>query len=172
MDSETEFVLSLSSKSDLEIEAAWKQRHVNSPRLCACVSEEIYDKIHARTTQHPRFVLPFPREVEGVIEFVFVEAQGHVVAFTRLSEFKQLGKNAKPLLVMIHFTQLKLDKKLVLMMGEVDTHKITTQQAAILASLYQIYYLKEDNYQLVKTFNDNPTQFDYSQLLKGLQLKQ
>uniref|UniRef100_A0A6B2LNH8 Uncharacterized protein n=1 Tax=Arcella intermedia TaxID=1963864 RepID=A0A6B2LNH8_9EUKA len=135
--------------------------------IYATIPANTYDTIFQKSQKYSKFVLPLPRSSHGMIEFIYLEVKGHVLLFSRLSEIKEKGAQASPLLKVIHFVTYK-EKGIVLMRGEVDDSKLSLQEAGILVSLYELYYLKDDYYSLVETFNVHPEKFNFEDLLRGL----
>lgn len=52
------------------------------------------------------------------------------------------------------------------MRGEVDHLQMTSQEAQLLVNQMQLYYLNDKGLELVKQFNENPSEFDYNKLLE------
>ena len=62
------------------------------------------------------------------------------------------------------------EKDVALMRGDVDLEKMTQIEAKLVSSLLHTYYLIDDKYHLVQTFNQRPQDFSFDALLKDLQL--
>jgi hypothetical protein len=58
------------------------------------------------------------------------------------------------------------------MRGDVDLEKMTQIEAKLVSSLLHTYYLVDEKYHLVQTFNKRPQDFSFDALLKDLQLLQ
>ena len=56
------------------------------------------------------------------------------------------------------------------MRGEVDLERMTQIEAKLLSSLMHTYYLQDEKYHLVQTFNKRPQDFSFDALVKDLQL--
>lgn len=54
------------------------------------------------------------------------------------------------------------------MRGEVLNGILTSQDAAILLNLTQVFYLDEKKHSLVVTFNERPSEFDFTELFAGV----
>eukprot|EP00050_Salpingoeca_kvevrii_P015609 m.48465 g.48465 ORF g.48465 m.48465 type:complete len:305 (-) comp6424_c0_seq1:116-1030(-) len=77
-------------------------------------------------------------------------------------------ESARAMLTLTHYTDLA-DKDLVLMRGEVDLDRMSVFDAQILASQLQLCYLNKDGlFEHVRTFTQNPTQFDFEGFLASL----
>lgn len=104
------------------------------------------------------------------IEFFYVQWSGldGSVAFTSLGEFKLRQDMAKPFLVLKHHKELLQSKGLVLMAGHVGDG-MKPIDAQFLVNQLQIYYNgKDEAYELVKVFNQEPSEFDFNILLNRL----
>jgi len=127
----------------------WKRYHADKDLLCAVIPVETYDKMMANGEKYPIFLLPLPRDNDGV-EFFVLQFSPPAVLFVSLHEYQQLGPaRAKPALRLEHFTELAADKKIVLMRGEVDDsllgRTLTLADAQILALSMQTYYVNPNS---------------------------
>jgi ATP synthase F1 complex assembly factor 1 len=127
----------------------WKRYHADKDLLCAVVPLETYDKMMENGAKIPTFLLPLPRDNDGV-EFFVLQFSPPAVLFVSLHEYQTLGPaRAKPALRLEHFTELAEDKKIVLMRGEVDDallgRTLTLADAQILALSMQTYYVNPNS---------------------------
>ena len=115
------------------------------------------------------FVFPIPKEKGFLSIFCQMLAKNDKVIFTTLEEYQKKLGGAPAYLQVSYYTELQESKGIVLMRGDVDTSVITTQEAQLLANLWQIYLLDDDKYKLLETFNHEPTKFDYNLVLKDIE---
>eukprot|EP00039_Didymoeca_costata_P028309 m.20624 g.20624 ORF g.20624 m.20624 type:complete len:282 (+) comp6903_c0_seq1:20-865(+) len=148
------------------IEELWKERHREIDCVGACIPVDVYNDLKLKAKECPMFIYPVPRE-EG-IEFFLSQWFGHQCAFTSLLEYKVHQSEARPYLLLNHYTELAESKGIVLMNGDVDD-KINVADAQMLSYQLQLFYLGgKENYQLVKDFNLNPQEFDYRKAVDRL----
>jgi len=93
-----------------------------------------------------------------------------VVLFTELERYqKEANKGVvPPSLHLRYYPDLVETKGIALVRGEVDLARLSTTDAQYLVNQLQIYYLADNKYQLVKTFNHDPARFDYNSLINDL----
>ncbi|KAJ2878377.1 hypothetical protein IWW38_006337 [Coemansia aciculifera] len=119
--------------------------------------------------RNPMFVLPLPREGQGV-EFFLLQFEFHQVHFTSLAEYKARGSQARPVLTLTHYTDLAEEHGVVLMRGELDAEiaSFDVENAQLLAMLLQLFYVSggPEKRRLVETFNQRPSEFDYTQVME------
>eukprot|EP00051_Salpingoeca_urceolata_P022560 m.371654 g.371654 ORF g.371654 m.371654 type:complete len:335 (-) comp19991_c0_seq44:8758-9762(-) len=161
--------LDLAAKlSPEELLKVWQQYHIDKDCLVAGVDAEAYAAQEARTKESPLFVVPLPRE-EGY-EFQFLEFKGDYGAFTPLLEYKTHQENARAVLTLTFYTELKDSHGLVLMRGEIDTDRINAMESQCLVNQFQLYYNdKPESYKHAFRFNHRPEEFDYHPLIQNLE---
>ncbi|KAJ2534244.1 hypothetical protein IWW43_002467 [Coemansia sp. RSA 1935] len=158
----------LNDKTCDEISEIWTQYHANKDTISAAIPTATYQQLLQVARKNPIFVLPLPREGQGV-EFYFLQFDYHQVHFTSLIEYKTNQSNARPFLTLTHYTDF-IDRGVVLMRGEVDSKNMLNVQAAqLLALLMQQFYITggEEKRKLLETFNQRPDEFDYRELLEA-----
>ncbi|KAI8903701.1 ATP11 protein-domain-containing protein [Powellomyces hirtus] len=107
----------MSALPGTEIAKIWNTHHSQRSCLSGTMTGEFYDKFMQRARAFPMFVVPLPRQ-QGY-EFFVLQISGHQAFFTSLLEYKTHAENARPHLVVTHYTEFKDDKDLVLMLGEI-----------------------------------------------------
>lgn len=135
--------------------------------MSAAIPVETYTRLHANTREYPLFIVPLPRDGQGV-EFYFLQNQGHQTFFTSLIEYRTHGSNSRPHLVLTHYTDLVDRTGLVLMRGEVaDKVPLKTEEAAILVHGLQKFYVTggPEALEQLKNFKERPTEFDYRKVM-------
>lgn len=90
---------------------------------------------------------------------------------TPLLWYQAHKENAPECLTMVHYTEFKDDKGIVLMRGEFDSKTINVQEAQCLANELQLYYCTENpkRLQLLETFTRKPDQFKHMDLIAQLE---
>ncbi|EGD82681.1 hypothetical protein PTSG_03342 [Salpingoeca rosetta] len=157
-----------------DIARTWTQHIATSDsRLSAVIPAETYDLLHARGKESPLFLYPLPQGGSGY-DFYVGQFAGNVCAFTSLLEYQTHAENARPVLTLFHYTELKRSKGHVLMMGELDIDRMNMAAAQLLVHQLQLFYANQtedakDAYDLVRQFNTRPGSFDYNDLLRRFQ---
>ncbi|KAJ2202742.1 hypothetical protein EV180_007582, partial [Coemansia sp. RSA 518] len=142
----------LNDKTCDEISEIWTQYHANKDTISAAIPTATYQQLLQVARKNPIFVLPLPREGQG-IEFYFLQFDYHQVHFTSLIEYKTNQSNARPFLTLTHYTDF-IDRGVVLMRGEVDSKNMLNVQAAqLLSLLMQQFYITggEEKRKLLET---------------------
>lgn len=90
---------------------------------------------------------------------------------TPLLWYQTHKENAPECLTMVHYTELKDSKGVVLMRGEFDKKSISVQEAQCLANELQLYYSTDDpkRLQLLETFTSKPDAFKHMDLIAQLE---
>lgn len=108
-----------------ELAAIWKYHHASKPNsLCAVIPAGTFERIEAAAKRFPSFVLPVPHPDQGA-EIHFLQwtwdaaTRSSTVLFTQLAEYKARGEFAQPHTTVTHYTELKGEKGVVLMQGQV-----------------------------------------------------
>ncbi|EFN84945.1 ATP synthase mitochondrial F1 complex assembly factor 1 isoform X4 [Harpegnathos saltator] len=156
-------------KSTEEIMEIWKEYHKQKDCICGTMTSEQYDKMFARGKQYSTFLLPLPRE-HGY-EFIMCQFYGSEVHMTPLLWYQTHKENALECLTMIHYTELRDDKGIVLMRGEFDTKLLSVQEAQCLANELQLYYCTDNEHrlQLLDMFTHKPNEFKHMDLIAQLE---
>lgn len=164
-------IMKLDKLADLDGEAIsqlWTQYHSTKDMISATIPSETYAKLLARGRRYPMFILPVPRDNQG-IEMFLLQFDHHQVHFTPLVEYKTHGSNARPALSLTHYTDLMADKQVVLMRGELDTEirVVDAKAAQYLALQLQQFYVTggREKLELVEKFNQRPEEFNYQELI-------
>eukprot|EP00397_Hematodinium_sp_SG-2012_P068224 GEMP01109629.1.p1 GENE.GEMP01109629.1~~GEMP01109629.1.p1 ORF type:complete len:205 (+),score=44.62 GEMP01109629.1:37-615(+) len=120
----------------------------------------------------PNFILPVPRPIQeqspGYFN-VFLQFQHNVLMFTSLAEYQQ-DRNALPYLVVAFFDELLTSHKMAFLRGDIVSPNLTKDQAAEVILLARQFYLHEDKFRWVKTFNERPREFDYDAFTREFRL--
>jgi ATP synthase F1 complex assembly factor 1 len=97
-----------------------------------------------------------------------LQYQGHEVHFTSLLEYQAHKENARPLLSLTHYIDLKKEKDIVLMKGQFLKDNLTSGEAQQLILQLQLYYAVTNTQraELVKHFHESPSTFEYQKLIE------
>lgn len=129
-----------------EIELIWRARFVSdSSSLCATMPKETHLEMAAVGKKHPMFLLPLPRDGQGVemhlLQWTFPTEHSSTVIFTTLEEYKLKGEFAQPHTTLTHHLELAEAKGLVLAQGQVVPDRgVTVSQAQFLVVALQKFY--------------------------------
>lgn len=159
----------IQDKTKDEIIDIWKSYHTDKDYICGILTVDQFDKMFNRGKQYSTFLLPLPRK-EGY-EFIVSQFYGLEVHMTPLLWYQAHKENAPECLTMVHYTEFKDDKGIVLMRGEFDSKTINVQEAQCLANELQLYYCTENpkRLQLLETFTRKPDQFKHMDLIAQLE---
>ncbi|KAL8693525.1 MAG: hypothetical protein Q9218_001650 [Villophora microphyllina] len=134
-----------------EIEYVWRLRHASSPSsLCAVLPSSTYSRMQNTAHKHPQFILPLPREGASGAEIHFLQwsfpaLDTATVVFTHLAEYKLRGEFSQPHTTITMHSELKDQKGLVLMQGQVvDGRGVSAEEARWLVLCLQRFYGAED----------------------------
>lgn len=184
----------ISAESPKNIIEIWKLFHEGKFAICAAISTAQYAKLGERATQFPRFLCPGTqhnimhtvatnatcvsllhvlvsvdqsvlRDETGTIEMFTTEWHDDNLLVTSLIEYKLRGARASPALIMRHYRELESSKQLVLMRGQIDPSRLSVAEAGLIANQFQLQYLSDSFFKLVRVFNETPAQFDVNALL-------
>ncbi|XP_075688658.1 ATP synthase mitochondrial F1 complex assembly factor 1 isoform X2 [Rhinoderma darwinii] len=78
------------------------------------------------------------------------------------------GDSAPSQLIMHHYRELQAGKGIVLMAAEIDSKFLDVQAAQCLANQVQLFYAG-NKFDLVETFNYNPSDFNYETVISALE---
>lgn len=129
-----------------EIEMIWRARFINDPTsLCASVPAETYKRMSTLAKKHPMFLLPLPREGQGVelhlLQWTFPTAESATVIFTTLADYKLRGEFAQPHTTLTHHLELLDSHKVALAQGQVVSERgVTVKEAQLLVIALQKFY--------------------------------
>jgi ATP synthase mitochondrial F1 complex assembly factor 1 len=112
----------------------WKKYHKEKYTVASVTSAAVYERIHSKLREFPLFIIPctflshsqysfFKNLLTGFIgwcfsavpkeqgaEFFWMQVQDNMMLFTRLIEYKVRKEQAKPALIVAHYTELAADK--------------------------------------------------------------
>ncbi|KAI5795118.1 ATP11 protein-domain-containing protein [Geopyxis carbonaria] len=129
-----------------DIELIWRARFVqDQSSLCAVIPAGTYKRMEETGKQHPMFILPLPREGQGVemhfLQWTFPHEQSSTIIFTSLAEYKLRGEFASPHTTLTHHLELSDTKNLILAQGSIVPDKgITVAEAQWLVVTLQKFY--------------------------------
>ncbi|KAI5848712.1 ATP11 protein-domain-containing protein [Morchella snyderi] len=134
-----------------EIEFIWRARFVGDGNsLCAAVPQEKYAKMEADAKKHPMFILPLPREGQGIemqfLQWSFPSSASSTMIFTSLEQYRLHGEFAVPHTTLTHHLELAQEKGVVLAQGSVnrDAGVSADEARLLLISLQKFYGAGED----------------------------
>ncbi|KAK2159957.1 hypothetical protein LSH36_143g06060 [Paralvinella palmiformis] len=156
----------LADKTVEEIEQIWKEYHSKKPYVFAVITREEFDEIDRHLKEFPTFLYPVPRGTG--YEFFAQQTSQNSCYFTPLLAYQTHKENAPSCLTLDHYTDLKEEKGIVLMRGEVDKNILGIHEAQLLALQVKIYYGLQSalKFNLVRQFNNDPANFRYMDLIK------
>lgn len=149
--------------------------------LFACLDYQNYDLIEMNARKYPIFVFLLPvdnsdakTKPENLMnktdyQFVLVQFQKNQTLqcyFTPLAFFHAHRENAPAALVVNYYSDIKQDKQIVLMEGEYDDKIFNLLEAQCLTNQIQLFYANSDRQSLLNDFNNNPSTFDYMNIVK------
>jgi ATP synthase F1 complex assembly factor 1 len=129
-----------------EIELIWRARFVNdATSLCASVPANTYKRMSVLAKKHPMFLLPLPRDGQGVelhlLQWTFPTKESATVIFTTLADYKLRGEFAQPHTTLTHHLELAESHGVVLAQGQVVPERgVTVEQAQLLVVALQKFY--------------------------------
>ena len=159
----------IQGKNKDEIAHIWTEYFKSKQSISAVIPKEIYDRIYTRALSCPSFIYPLVKE-QGY-EFMLAQFQENQCFFTSLLNYQAHGENAPWQMNLTHYTELKDEKDIVLMLGEVDTDQLNILEAQCLAQQVQMFYATadEERFYLVYTFNKDPNNFKYMDVIKEVE---
>lgn len=159
-----------------EIEYIWRLRHASDPQsLCAVIPKSTYNRILKIATQHPRFILPLPREGQGAeihyLEWTFPTPTTATVLFTHFAEYRLRGEYSQPHTIVTHHIDLAEPRGLVLLQGNVVKGRgITVDESKWLLMCLQKFYGRDEGNEvrkkLLEQFTGGDLRFEVEELLK------
>lgn len=160
----------IQDKEPEEIKSIWQQYHIQKEDVIAAVlPTKDYEKLMERSQNHPIFLFALPRS-QGY-EFIMCQFERNVVHFTPLLYYQVHKENAPECLTVIHYTELKDSKGIVLMKGEYDKNVLDAKEAQCLANQLQLYYTRDDpnKLKLLELFTKRPDEFKHMDLIKEIE---
>ena len=159
----------LHDKNKEEIGHIWKEYFKSKQSISAVIPKDIYERIYSRAQECPTFIYPLVKE-QGY-EFILAQFQDNQCFFTSLLSYQAHGENAPWQMNLTHYTELKDDKGIVLMLGEIDQEKLNILEAQCLAQQLQMFYATsdEERFNLVYMFNKDPDKFKYMDVIKEVE---
>lgn len=160
----------IQDKEPDEIKSIWEQYHIQKEHvIAATLPSKDFDRLMARAEKHPIFLFALPRS-QGY-EFIMCQFEGNAVHFTPLLYYQVHKENAPECLTIIHYTDLKETKGIVLMKGEYDKNVIDAKEAQCLANQLQLYYTQDDpnKIRLLEVFTSKPDEFKHMDLIKEIE---
>ncbi|KAF7878899.1 hypothetical protein EAF04_000102 [Stromatinia cepivora] len=129
-----------------EIEALWRLRHIKDAQsLCAAIPLHTYKTIEATAKKFPNFILPLAKEGQGAeihfLQWTFPAENTVAVLLTHLAEYKLRGEYSQPHTTITHHLELKKEKELVLLHGQVvEGRGVSVDDAKWLIMCLQKFY--------------------------------
>lgn len=159
----------LHDKSTEEIGHIWTEYFKSKQSINAVIPKEIYERISFRAHECPTFIYPLVKE-QGY-EFILAQFQENQCFFTSLLSYQVHGENSPWQMNLTHYTDLKDDKGIVLMLGEIDQEKMNILEAQCLAQQLQMFYATsdEERFNLVYMFNKDPDKFKYMDVIREVE---
>lgn len=165
-----------------EIEVIWKARFYNKDdTLISVVPAEAFQKMIKNARENPTFVLPLPRNDDGIemhyVQWAFVGPTTVHCMFTTLLEFKTHGEFARPHTTVSFHTELEDAKGIVLMNGTVEKESaMKLPEAQLLLLNVQRFYgamadtaVSQRRLQLLRDFTSGSPNFNVDKLVEEAQ---
>ncbi|XP_073500164.1 ATP synthase mitochondrial F1 complex assembly factor 1 isoform X2 [Phyllobates terribilis] len=153
-------------KSAEDIAQIWTEFFARRDTVYAVIPGEAFDLVWRRSRCCPSFLYALPRK-DGY-EFFVGQWTGTELHFTALTNIQTAGDSAQSQLILHHYRELQASKGIVLMMGECDSTFLNVEDARCLAGQVQLFYAS-DRFNLVQTFNHNPSDFKYMAVISALE---
>ncbi|KAL7272806.1 hypothetical protein RUND412_004368 [Rhizina undulata] len=142
----------ISAHEDLkEIEFIWRARFLEDRNsLCAVIPRDTYRRMEVTGRRHPMFILPLPREGQGVeihfLQWTFPTPSSSTIMFTSLADYKLRGEYAVPHTTLTHHLELADSKNVVLAQGSVvENRGVSVDEARWLIMALQKFYGAVEN---------------------------
>lgn len=159
----------LENKGKQDIIDIWLDYHKTRDCICGVMEPKIFDAMFEKGAKYSTFILPLPRK--NGYEFILSQFFGTEVHMTQLLSYQAHLENAPECLKMVHYTDLRESKDIILMKGEFDTNILSAQEAQCLANELQLYYAQNnpERMQLLETFTNTPDKFKHMDLISQLE---
>ncbi|EPY50959.1 F1-ATPase chaperone Atp11 [Schizosaccharomyces cryophilus OY26] len=127
------------------IEKLWRARNLQENILSGCVEKSTYERMISRAKKYPLFVLPLPRENQGMethlIQWGFPGNNTAHLIITTLLEYKLKNAYATPHTVLIHFADLLESNGIALMRCQFEHDKsLSSSDVQLLLLTVQKFY--------------------------------
>eukprot|EP00245_Coleochaete_scutata_P017247 TRINITY_DN8371_c0_g2_i1.p1 TRINITY_DN8371_c0_g2~~TRINITY_DN8371_c0_g2_i1.p1 ORF type:complete len:202 (+),score=36.64 TRINITY_DN8371_c0_g2_i1:72-608(+) len=153
--------------SSEDLAAMWNDYHTGRGHVSAVMTTPLYKQLKQRADACPLFVLPVRKE-EGFVSLLSQAQMPHML-FTGLEDFKMLGPKASPYFTVTHYTDLADSKGLVLVRGDIVlATRLSDNEAQTLLANAHSFYLDDNRYKRVLTFNKESRDFDFRDVLQDL----
>ena len=155
-----------------EVGTIWTEYFKTKQLISAVIPGNIFDKVYTRSLSCPAFIYPLVKD-QGY-EFMLGQFRDKLCYFTSLLNYQIHGENAPWHLNIAHYTELKEEKDIVLMLGEFDENRMNVLEAQCLAQQVQMFYATsdEERFNLVHVFNVSPDKFKYMDVIKEVEASQ
>lgn len=159
----------LKDRDPENITSIWDDYHIGRGHIGATMKASLYHLLEHRAKECRYFVIPLWRG-SGYIT-MFVQVQTPHMLFTGLEDYKARGTQASPYYTVSFYTEFAESKDLVLIRGDVVfTSKLTDSEAKWLVETAQSFYLNDVRYKLVERFNKDPSEFEFKDVLRALNM--
>ncbi|EPX74843.1 F1-ATPase chaperone Atp11 [Schizosaccharomyces octosporus yFS286] len=127
------------------IEKLWRARNLQENILSSCIEKQTYERMISRAKKYPLFVLPLPRENQGMethlIQWGFPNNNTAHLIITTLLEYKLKNAYATPHTVLTHFSDLLESNGVALMRCQFEENKsLTSSDVQLLLLAAQKFY--------------------------------
>jgi ATP synthase F1 complex assembly factor 1 len=162
----------LKGKSQDEVELIWKEYHKELKNTVGTVlSGEDGFKVLSRAQECSFFVQPIFRE-GGFFTLVSQFQSPSYFLLAYLEEYKSDASTSQPLIAISVYNDLASTKHITLIRGEVINKGILLEEGEkIIHQLIEAYRDDDLFYGHVRTFNKNPSKFNYNNFLEQQRLK-
>eukprot|EP00850_Spirogloea_muscicola_P012476 SM000081S22610 [mRNA] locus=s81:4969:11336:+ [translate_table: standard] len=155
----------VAGKTAEEIAAIWQGYHLGRGHVSAVMAARLFATLADRATRCPLFVLPVRKE-RGFITMLLQAQMPHLL-FTGLEDYKALGPQATPYMTVSHYKDLADTKGLVLVRGDVVLpSKLNDDEAKALLKDAHAFFLEDNKYRHVTTFNKASADFKFEEVLR------
>uniref|UniRef100_A0A7S3GHE2 ATP synthase mitochondrial F1 complex assembly factor 1 n=1 Tax=Palpitomonas bilix TaxID=652834 RepID=A0A7S3GHE2_9EUKA len=120
-----------------------------------------YHKMIERGTITPTFVIPVPLPNNGFMTMV-TQWHGNRLLVTFLEEYRRDPLHARPWCIVTFYDDLLVEKNMALARGECKDAQLSKKNAEWLWGKVKLFYLRDDWYESVKTFNKEPAEFNFN----------
>lgn len=159
----------LKDKSNEVLEYIWSEHFRHKDTVSGVMPAGTYDKLYENARKYPIFLFPLPRDMG--YEFIVAQFAGHEIHFTPLINYQAYKENAPECLTIVHYTDLKDERGIVLMQGEYNKDVVNAFEAQCLANQVQLYFTGSDKAKtaLLEAFHNTPAEFKHSDLIDQLE---
>ncbi|KAF5285422.1 hypothetical protein FQA39_LY16676 [Lamprigera yunnana] len=156
-------------KDASDISKMWSDYHKNKDFISATVPSNTFEDMKKNAKKYPIFLFPIPRS-QGY-EFMLCQFFHNTIHFTPLLNYQVHKENAPECLTIVHYTEFKDSKGIVLMRGGFDKNVLNSQEAQCLAYQLQLYYSQNipEKLKLLEQFTMKPDEFKHMDLIKQIE---